>query len=47
MNTSESVKIDKAIVQECRKLAKREGRTLKGLMGLLLRMAINSRGGQQ
>jgi hypothetical protein len=37
---TESVKIDSATVEECRKIARAEGRTLSGLMKILLELGL-------
>lgn len=37
---TESVKIESATVKECRKLARDEGRTLSGVMKILLRIGL-------
>jgi hypothetical protein len=41
-NETESVKIDKEVLAKCRRIARREGRTLSGLIRVLLMQALST-----
>lgn len=43
---TESVKVDTDLMDQCRAIAKKEERSLKAVVGKLIRRALNSRKGE-